>query len=81
LRTKDTRVVERFTRLDDNTIDYQVTVTDPVIYTAPWTAQVPLYTEEGLTLYEYACHEGNWAVRNTLSGGRAEDRTAAASGR
>ena len=80
-QTKDTRVVERFTRLDEDTIDYQVTVTDPAIYTAPWTAQIPLHTEEGLTLYEYACHEGNWAVRNTLSGGRAEDRAAAAGGR
>ena len=80
-QTKDTHVVERFTRLDENTIDYQVTVTDPAIYTAPWTAQIPMHTEEGLTLYEYACHEGNWAVRNTLSGGRAEDRAAAASSR
>ena len=58
-----------------------MTVIDPAIYTAPWTAQIPLYTEEGLDLYEYACHEGNWAVRNTLSGGRAEDRAAATSGR
>ena len=70
-QTRNTHVLERFTRLDDNTIDYRVTVTDPAIYTAPWTAQIPLYTEEGLEFYEYACHEGNWAVRNTLSGARA----------
>ena len=76
-QTKDTHVVERFTRLDENTIDYQVTITDPDIYTAPWTAQIPLYTQEGLEIFEYACHEGNWAVRNTLSGGRAEDAAAA----
>ena len=75
-QTKDTHVVERFTRLDDNTVDYHVTVTDPAIYTAPWRAQIPLYTQEGLELYEYACHEGNRAVPNTLSGGRAEDLAA-----
>lgn len=75
-QTRNTHVLERFTRLDDNTIDYQVTVTDPAIYTAPWTAQIPLYTQEGLEIYEYACHEGNWAVHNTLSGARAQDRAA-----
>ena len=82
-QTKDAQIVERFTRLDENTVDYQVTVADPAIYTAPWTAQIPLYTQEGLDLYEYACHEGNWAVRNTLTGGRAEDRASdtSASGR
>ena len=73
-QTRDAHTIERFTRLDDNTIDYQVTVTDPAVYTAPWTVQTPLYTEEGLDLFEYACHEGNWAVRNTLSGARAEER-------
>ncbi len=71
-QTRNTHIIERFTRLDEDTIDYQVTITDPAIYTAPWTAQIPLYTQEGLVLYEYACHEGNWAVRNTLSGGRAQ---------
>ena len=80
-QTKDTRLVERFTRLDEETIDYQVTVIDPAIYTAPWTAQIPLYTEEGLVLYEYACHEGSLSVQNTLSGGRADDRAAATNGR
>ena len=79
-QTRNTHVVERFTRLDDNTIDYQVTVTDPAIYTAPWTAQIPLYTQEGLELYEYACHEGNWAVRNTLSGARAQEQAAESGG-
>ena len=80
-QTKDTRLVERFTRVDEGTIDYQVTVIDPVKYTAPWTAQIPLYIEDGLVLYEYACHEGNWAVHNILSGGRAEDQAAATGGR
>ncbi|MEE2778494.1 MAG: hypothetical protein VYE73_17215 [Acidobacteriota bacterium] len=79
-QTRDTHVIERFTRLDDDTIDYQVTITDPAIYTAPWTAQIPLYTQPDLVLFEYACHEGNWAVHNTLSGGRADDRETGASG-
>jgi hypothetical protein len=79
-QTRNTHVIERFTRLDDETIDYQVTVTDPAIYTAPWTAQIPLYTQEGLELYEYACQEGNWAVHNTLSGARAQERAVESSG-
>ncbi|MEE2778053.1 MAG: hypothetical protein VYE73_14965 [Acidobacteriota bacterium] len=78
-QTRDTHVVERFTRLDDETVDYQVTVTDPAVYTAPWTVQVPLYAEAGLELFEYACHEGNWAVRNTLSGARAEEQASSGS--
>ena len=74
-------MVERFTRIDDNNVDYRVTVTDPAVYTAPWTVAVPLYTEEGLNLFEYACHEGNWAVRNTLSGARAQEQGSSSGGR
>ena len=65
-------VVERFTRVDDDTIDYQVTVTDPDIWSAPWTASIPMTAMEG-TLFEYACHEGNYAMGNMLAGARAED--------
>ncbi|MDX1383076.1 MAG: hypothetical protein R3190_05485 [Thermoanaerobaculia bacterium] len=72
-QTADALVVERFTRVDEGTIDYRVTVEDPAVYTAPWTAAVPLYTEPGYEMFEYACHEGNWAVRNTLSGARAQE--------
>ena len=65
-------VVERFTRVDDATIDYQVTVTDPDIWSAPWTVSIPMTAMEGV-LYEYACHEGNYAMGNMLAGARVEE--------
>ncbi len=65
-------VVERFTRVADDTIDYQVTIMDPDIWSAPWTASMPMTAMEG-ELYEYACHEGNYAMANMLAGARAED--------
>jgi hypothetical protein len=71
-------VVERFTRIDPNTIDYQVTIEDPQYYTRPWTVAVPLNSDPNYQIFEYACHEGNSAVPNVLSGGRARDRAAAA---
>ena len=65
-------VVERLTRIDADTIDYRVTVTDPTVWTGPWTAAVPM-TALGGSLYEYACHEGNYALPNMLAGARAEE--------
>ncbi len=65
-------VVERFTRVDDDTIDYRVTVTDPDIWSAPWTVSMPMTAMEGV-LYEYACHEGNYAMGNMLAGARVEE--------
>ena len=70
------RVVERFTRRGPDAIDYRVTVDDPTIYTAPWTAAVPMTTREG-PLFEYACHEGNYGMTGILAGHRAEERAAA----
>ena len=72
------RLVERFTRLDTDTIDYQVTASDPATWTASWTAAVPLNKTSDV-MYEYACHEGNYGMPNLLSSARAEDRAAAAS--
>ena len=66
-------VVERFTRVSQGTIMWEVTVDDPNVYDRPWTVSMPLTRDPGYVMFEYACHEGNWAVRNTLSGGRAED--------
>lgn len=71
------RVIERFTRLDDDTMDYRITVDDPVTFTAPWTASIPMTKVEG-PLYEYACHEGNYALPNILAGHRREEALAAA---
>ena len=68
-----TRLVERFTRIDDATIDYQFTVTDPTEYASPWTASIPMTNLDGL-LYEYACHEGNYGLENILAGARAAER-------
>ena len=72
------RVVERFTRVADDRIDYQVTVTDPTVWTSSWTASMPMTALDG-TLFEYACHEGNYFLANALSGSRAQEAAAATS--
>jgi len=66
-------IVERFTRLDARTINYQVTIDDPTVYAKPWTVAMPLNQDPEYQIYEYACHEGNYAIPNELSGGRAHD--------
>jgi hypothetical protein len=71
-------VVERFTRIDKNTINYQVTIDDPKVYTKPWKVEIPLTRDPEYHIYEYACQEGNHAVENVLSGGRALDKESAA---
>src|SRR5712692_10451378 len=68
-------LVERFTRVDADTIDYQYTVDDPTTFTRSWTVAVPLTRAPGL-MYEYACHEGNYGMANLLSGARAEEKAA-----
>jgi hypothetical protein len=70
------RVVERYTRVDANTIDYNVTVEDPVMYTKPWKASVPMHRDDNYRIYEYACHEGNEAVGLVLKGARAKEQAA-----
>ena len=70
-------LVERFTRVDPITVRYEFTVTDPASYSRPWTVVLPLQEADGL-LYEYACHEGNYALRGILEGARARERAAAA---
>jgi hypothetical protein len=68
--TAHLRVVERFTRVDAENIDYRFTVDDPTTWTKPWTASVPIARTHG-QIYEYACHEGNYSLRNILTGARA----------
>ncbi len=71
------RLVERFTPIAPGTIRYEATVEDPVIYTRPWTMALNLDSKPGYTtLYEYACHEGNYGLANMLSAARAEERRA-----
>ncbi len=69
-------VVERFTRVSDDTIMWDMAVEDPNVYTRPWTVSMPLTHRPNYQMFEYACHEGNWAVRNALSGSRAVERAA-----
>jgi hypothetical protein len=69
-------VIERFTRLDADTLDYQYTVDDPTTYTKPWTVSMPMSKTKD-PLYEYACHEGNYGMTNLLSGARAQEKAAA----
>ncbi|HLG96378.1 MAG TPA: hypothetical protein VKX49_08710 [Bryobacteraceae bacterium] len=65
-------VIERFRRVDADHIDYRYTVDDPTVYTRPWTAEVPMTRIDG-QLYEYACHEGNYAMQDMLAGARARE--------
>ncbi len=68
--------VERFTRIGPDAIQYRFTVADPETWTRPGTAEVQLTRNEEL-LYEYACHEGNYAMDGILGGARAVERAAA----
>lgn len=68
------RVTERFTRVDARTINYEVTIDDPVVYSKPWKVVLPLNQDPEYQMFEYACHEGNYAIPNELSGGRAQER-------
>jgi hypothetical protein len=65
-------VVERFTRVDDKTLLYRFTVDDPTTWERSWTGEYPWITTDE-PLYEYACHEGNYALTNVLRGARVED--------
>jgi len=69
----DLRLVEKFTRTSDRSIQYEVTVSDPKTFTAPWTVAFPITQEPGYQIFEYACHEGNYSMANILSGARAEE--------
>ena len=73
-RSEALHVVERFTLADAGTINYEVTVEDPDVYTASWKVAMPLNRDTTYDLFEYACHEGNYGLENSLSAGRAEDR-------
>jgi hypothetical protein len=70
-------VRERFTRTARDELLYQFTVEDPVIFSRPWRAEMSFRPTKG-PIYEYACHEGNYAVANALAGARYQERQAAA---
>ena len=75
-QTEALHVVERFTRVNADTINYDVTIEDPEIYTSPWKIAMPLTRNPDYRMYEYACHEGNTAVELVLGGARAEEKAA-----
>ena len=69
-------LVERFTRVSDDTIMYQFTVEDPATWAKPWTAEIPMTKSEG-PIYEWACHEGNTMISTILRGARVAEEDAA----
>ncbi len=69
-------VTERFTRVADDRIDYRFTVNDPGTWDQPWTVEMPMQRSRG-PLFEFACHEGNYGLYNTLVGARLEEQQAA----
>jgi len=74
--SEEMHVVERFTRISEDVINYSATVTDPKVYTAPWTVALPLNRDPSYLMFEYACHEGNLALPNALNAGRVRERAA-----
>jgi len=70
--------VERFTRVAADKIDYRFTIEDPTTYTRPWTVALPMTNLPDYVIYEYACHEGNYALAHVLSSTRAQEKAAAA---
>ena len=66
-------VVERFTRLSEDELLWEVTVADPAVYERPWTVSMPLTRDPGYVMFEYACHEGNRDVPLLLRGARLEE--------
>ena len=67
------RLVERFTRIEDDSILYRFTVDDPSTWTSTWSAELPMRKMSG-PLFEHACHEGNYGLYNILAGARAEEK-------
>ena len=77
-QTEKRRMVERFTIVDANTLKYSVSVEDPDTYTAPFTISFPYTRDDNYQQFEYACHEANYSVPNSLKGARTEEQDAAA---
>jgi hypothetical protein len=73
--SEDLRMIERFTPISRDTLEWSVTFDDPSVWARPWAYSMPLaHVDETQQLFEYACHEGNHAMRNILSAARAAER-------
>ena len=68
-----TKAVERFRRVSEDRIDYRFTIEDPTVYTRTWTAVRPMPRLDDYVIYEYACHEGNYAMTNILLAERSQE--------
>ncbi len=77
--SRDTlRLIERYRLRDANNLDYEFTIDDPKTFTQPWTAARPMRRQtDAISVFEYACHEGNYAMAGILRGARTEERAAA----
>jgi hypothetical protein len=73
--SENLHVIERFQRIDDKTILYRATIDDPSTYTKQWTLEYPFYPSAG-PVYEYACHEGNYAMPDIMGGARKAEGAA-----
>jgi hypothetical protein len=71
--TSGLHMIERYTRVDSDTLNYEVTFDDPATWTRPWKVAIPWRKSRG-RIYEYACHEGNYGMIGILNGGREEDK-------
>jgi len=67
-------LIERFKRIAPELVNFTVTVEDPTTWTRPWSFSFPLTEDDGEVIFEYACHEGNYGLRNILSAGRSDDK-------
>jgi hypothetical protein len=67
------KVIERFTRVGPNVLEYRATVIDPRTWAKPWTILIQMEKDDKYQLIEYACHEGNYAMSDILSGARAAE--------
>jgi len=74
--SEQARVTERFSRVDEETILYEFTVDDPILYTETWGGQIPMAALND-NLYEYACQEGNYGLMNVMTGARYQERAEA----
>ena len=71
------KLTERYRRVDEKRVELLLTIEDPTVWTRPWTVKLNMRPSEG-PLIEYACHEGNYGLRNILEVARDEDKAAAA---
>lgn len=77
LTDQNLHITERFTRSGPDAVTYRATISDPTVYTRPWTFEVVMQRAEG-PLFEYACHEGNYGLADELAGARAQEKADAA---